>query len=177
MTLGYADLIFILILIVSILVSLYRGFIKESLTIISWCFATSMAYLSAESISPYITITQIKVMQTFIAFLMVLISLIFIGAILNHIIGKLVRRTPFSVPDRVLGLLLGVARGAVISVLLVAFAQLTPLPQAAWWQNSWLIPYLAPGAQWVTQSLTQQFSHDADQVETQALSKALSTPT
>jgi membrane protein required for colicin V production len=44
--------------------------------------------------------------------------------------------------DRVLGALFGVARGALVVLVLVLLAGLTPLPQQQWWRQALFAPPL-----------------------------------
>jgi uncharacterized membrane protein required for colicin V production len=51
--------------------------------------------------------------------------------------------------DRLAGLLFGIARGAIIIVILVMLAGLTPLPESPWWVESQLIPHFQALAVWL----------------------------
>ena len=48
-----------------------------------------------------------------------------------------------------LGMVFGVARGALLVCALVLLAGLTPFPQDPWWQDSVLVPYFEELALWL----------------------------
>ena len=51
----------------------------------------------------------------------------------------LVRKARLTGTDRAMGLVFGMARGAILVAMLVFLAALTPLPEDDWWQASSLI--------------------------------------
>jgi len=54
-----------------------------------------------------------------------------------------------TVGDRLLGLVFGFIRGAVLVCVLVILAGLTPLPQDTWWKQSRLLPPFQSLALWL----------------------------
>ena len=53
----------------------------------------------------------------------------------------MVEKTGLSGTDRMLGIIFGIGRGAVIVSVLVLLAGLTPVPQDPWWSQSTFIPH------------------------------------
>jgi len=51
--------------------------------------------------------------------------------------------------DRVLGIVFGIARGALVVGVLVLVAGLTPLPQDPWWEQSVLLGRFEAMALWL----------------------------
>ncbi|MCY1188613.1 Colicin V production protein [compost metagenome] len=70
------------------------------------------------------------------------------GALVNFLIGELVRVTGMDGTDRVLGMAFGAARGALLVVLLIGLLSLAPVQQDPWWQQSTLVPHFLMVADW-----------------------------
>ena len=62
-----------------------------------------------------------------------------LGAIFGQLLTTLIDKTGLTGTDRLLGILFGAARGAVLVAVLVYLAALTPMPEDPWWKESQLI--------------------------------------
>ena len=145
----WVDILIVCIFLISIVIGIIRGFISESISVASWIIAAWLAIVFTPSLSDLITFTKIESMRDFIAFLIIFTCIVFLGAILNYIVHKIVRKTPFSIPDRVLGVLFGVIRGGVVVTLLVLLGGLTPFTKDAWWQESYTLDKFQVIAIWL----------------------------
>lgn len=137
---NWADITIISIILLSAVLSLFRGFVREVLSLVAWvvAFWTAMAFWGrfAAVLEPYIAIEFARMV---LAFLGVLIGVLLVFGIINFIVGKLLASTGLSGPDRLLGALFGVLRGGAIVTVLVVLAGLTPLPgEPSWSQSSML---------------------------------------
>lgn len=157
-----ADLIIISLVGLSVVVSFIRGFVKEMISLISWVVAAYLAVVYCKKLGSYFTFTDVEAIRIFIAFLLIFVPTVFVGAIVNMIIGGFVRKTPFSFSDRVIGILFGVFRGALFLTLGVLLAGLTALPKEPWWQNSYLIPPLQSMAIWFRDILPPDIAKSFD---------------
>ena len=136
-----ADLVIVGILSVSVLVSLFRGFIKEVFSILVWVAAIFAAFQVAEpfarSLEPVIDLPSARMIVAFAAvFLLVLV----IGGLIGFLISKMVEKTGLSPTDRLFGALFGFARGLVIVVVAVMLLRVTPFAEDPWWDDSQLLP-------------------------------------
>ena len=133
----------------SVVVGLMRGFIREALSLVIWVAAIAIAYLAfrpvAELLADLIALPSARYAT---AFILVMIGVLVLGAVVSYLFGQLVEKTGFTGTDRFLGLIFGLARGAVVVGLLVMLAGLTPLPADPWWKESSLIPHFQ---RWVLQ--------------------------
>ncbi len=156
---NWADWIIIAIILVSALISLKRGFVKEALSLITWIAAFIIARLFTENLSsllaPYIETLSIRIV---VAFLLLFVATLFAGAVVNNLIGYLIKATGLSGTDRALGMVFGIARGGVFVVVLILLVGLTPAIQDQWYRESSLIPHFA-----VMESWTRQFAADASE--------------
>ncbi|MNM82628.1 Colicin V production protein [compost metagenome] len=137
------------IIVVSSLISLSRGFVKEALSLLTWIVAGAIAWMFGGALSqhlaPYIQLPSARVIA---ACAILFVATLLVGALVNFLIGELVRVTGMSGTDRVLGMVFGGARGVLLVVLLVGLLSLAPVQQDPWWQQSTLLPHFLMVADW-----------------------------
>lgn len=147
---AWVDLFIIVVVVLSALISLIRGFVKESISLVTWIAAGVIAlrYYTpmADLLEPFISSVTLR--QWVGGGILFLVTLI-VGAIVNFIVGQLVSKTGLSGTDKALGVVFGAARGVLIVIMLVLLASLTPMPEADWWKDSTLIEYFQQMAEWV----------------------------
>ena len=156
---SWLDLVIIGIILISALISLVRGFVKESISLASWILAGFIAfrYFSAlaELLLPYI---ESPTLRTGTAFAILFVCTLIIGAIINFMASQMVSKTGLSGTDRALGVVFGGARGVLIVTMLVLLAGLTPMPDESWWQESASIEYFVTIASWLKDILPQDIA-------------------
>ena len=76
------------------------------------------------------------------------VATLVVGAMINYLIGELIRVTGLSGTDRFLGMAFGAARGALLVVTAVGLLSLGPVQQDSWWQESRLVPQFLLVADW-----------------------------
>lgn len=146
---NWADWALVVIISLSSLMSLRRGFIKEALSLATWV----VAFVVARSFHPNAqTLLQDSISEPMIriivAFSMLFVGTLLLGGGINFIIGALIRVTGLSPLDRMLGIFFGMARGLILSVVLVAVLRLTPFSNSDWWLSSVMIDHLSVLEQW-----------------------------
>ena len=156
---SWVDLIIVVIVIISALISLVRGFVKESISLASWILAGFIAlrYFAplAELLEPYIESPTIR---TGSAFATLFVTSLIIGAIINFMASQAVAKTGLTGTDRSLGVVFGAARGLLIVTMLVLLAGLTPMPDEPWWADSAMIGFFSDMANWVKDILPQDIA-------------------
>ena len=147
---AWVDLFIIGVIVLSALISLIRGFVKESISLVTWIVAGMLAlryYLPmAELYEPFIASPTLR--QWVGGGSLFLVTLL-VGAIVNFIVSQLVSKTGLSGTDKALGVVFGAARGVLIIIMLVLLGSLTPMPQAEWWMDSAMIEYFQQLAEWL----------------------------
>lgn len=153
---SWVDLLIIAIIIISALISLVRGFVKESLSLASWIFAGFIAlrYFTplADLLEPYIESPTIR---TGSGFAILFVCSLIIGAIVNYMASQAVTKTGLTGTDKSLGVVFGAARGLLIVTMLVLLAGLTPMPSEPWWNDSAMIEFFSEMANWIKDILPQ----------------------
>jgi len=144
------DYVLIAIIAVSGMISLIRGFVKEALSLATWIAAIWLAILFHEEAAPYfVEHIANATLRNIAGFAAIFIIVILVGALVNMIISMLVASSGLSGTDRALGVVFGLARGIVMSAVVVMLAGMTEITQSQPWEASQLRPYLQPVADWL----------------------------
>jgi len=146
----WVDFLIIGIILISVLISIVRGFVKEVFSLASWILAFWVALLFyphlATLLADYVVTPSIR---SFVAFASLFVVTLILGALVNHLISTVVKKTGLSGTDRMLGIFFGIIRGVAIVTLLVLAAGATPMPQDDWWQNALLLEHFEKLAVWL----------------------------
>ena len=147
------DIAILVIISVSALISVIRGFVREALSLLSWVvsiwIASTYATLVAHMLSAYIAAPTLRFILGFAA---LFVATLFLGALINFLITHMIKKTGLS------GMLFGVVRGGVVVGILVMLAGLTTMPQAPWWQESMLIGHFETMVDWMRGELPPELT-------------------
>ncbi len=143
MSLIWPDYIIIVLIAISTVISIVRGFVRESMALAGWVLAiwVSLMYMHSMAIfiDPYLNLPPS--IQAMVAFAILFILTLILSALVGNMIGSLVDKTGLSGTDRAIGMLFGIARGILIVGVLVLLAGFTLVPQDPWWKESILISH------------------------------------
>lgn len=149
MSFNWVDALILGVLVISALISLSRGFIKEALSLVTWIVAGIIAWMFGGSLGhhfePYIDTPSVRVIA---ACAVLFLATLLIGALVNFLLAQLVRATGLTGTDRFLGMVFGAARGLLLVVVVVGLLSLAPVQQDIWWKQSTLIPHFLLIADW-----------------------------
>lgn len=139
------DYIFLAILLLSAVIGLVRGFLREICSLVAWILAVWLSWKLAPSLAPKLGgVLKDPVYGIWAARAIVFVAVLVVGAIVGAIVNYFVRLSIFSGLDRLLGFLLGLLRGFVVVGLVVILAQTLRLDDEAWWKKARLAPYFEP---------------------------------
>lgn len=149
------DWAIIALLVISTLMSLRRGFFKEALSLGTWIAAFVVARQFHSPMDQLLE-TQIadSLMRSIAAFAALFVGTLLIGAALGFFLGALIDATGLSSTDRVLGMVFGFARGALIVTVVIGLLNLTPLVNDSWYTTASLVPHFETVAQWALEQLS-----------------------
>jgi membrane protein required for colicin V production len=146
-----ADILIAVVIVISVVIGFVRGFVKEAISIASLLIAIWAAlYLGPRvgSISDgWISSSEL---QKWFGRILVFVVVLSVGGIVGWGVSKLVRLSILSGTDRVLGMLFGFCRGALLFGLLVLGGQFANFDNDDWWNKSILIPYGEFVAEWIS---------------------------
>jgi membrane protein required for colicin V production len=146
---NWADWAIIGIIVLSGVISLKRGFIKEAMSLLVWVLAFVVARMfSANMATLLVDYIDVVTVRYAAAFAILFAATLMVGALVNYLVGTLVRMTGLSGTDRLLGMIFGIARGALLVIVAVALIKHTPLTEAMWWAESALIPEFLMLEEW-----------------------------
>lgn len=133
------------------LLGLLRGFVREAIGVISWLSGLWLGWRYAHVLEPYLggSIGEPPV-STWAARALIVIAVLVIGWIMAGILTYMLRHSGLSIMvDRLLGLVTGFVRGAVVVAVFVLLGEFVQLTQASWWKGSRLMPYASEAAGWL----------------------------
>lgn len=139
---NWADWTIIAIVLTSCLISLWRGFVREALSLLSWVAATIVTL----AFHPRLAIVYGQWIETpsiamLLAFLSLFVGTLLVGALINKLLGTLISSVGLSGFDRLLGIAFGAVRGLlIVTAIVVMLPMLLPVRQDGWWLQSQLIP-------------------------------------
>lgn len=150
---NWADWTIIGILAVSSLIGLKRGFVKEALSLACWAAAFMVAMMFHQALAQLlvdsVSSPSVRKMLSFGA---LFAATLIVGAMVNYLIGELIRMTGLSGTDRLFGMVFGMARGViVVMAILLLLPPLVPVDQELWWQQSVVIPHFMTMEDWARQ--------------------------
>ena len=155
----WVDYAIIIVIALSTLISLTRGFVREAFSLAIWIAAFFVASWFYQDLAVYFTSFTDTTVRNGLAALILFVLTLIVGALVNFLLGKLVDGTGLTGTDRVLGLVFGAARGVlIVTLVLFAVDSFTALSTSDWWQQSQLIPHFAVFVQWFFEFLESNSS-------------------
>lgn len=131
-----------IIVLVSTIFGVMRGFLKEAVALIAWVLACILALTYSETVANLLASTiSHPVIRYITAFLLICLTTLIIVALLRMSMKNIIEKGQLSKADRVLGFLFGAVRGITIICMLVYLLQTTEMARQQKWQTSELIPY------------------------------------
>jgi membrane protein required for colicin V production len=136
------DYAVIAIIAVSAFIGLSRGFVREVLSLAIWGIAVLLALTFSDEIALALPKTvEGDSLRFIIAFVLAFVSALIVGAVVQWLLKQLIETTGLTGTDRLLGLLFGGLRGAVVCI--VAMIAIRPFAaEQGWWQTSRAVPVL-----------------------------------
>lgn len=162
-----ADWCIVAVVVLSSLISLGRGFVKEALSLVilggAVFFAVLLAPSQAHWFVPHIDLPSLRYLA---AFASVFVACLLAGSVLGLLAGVLVKLAGIGALDRLLGLVFGAARGVLLCLgLLLFISWLAPVRQDAWWQQSQLVAPIMQLEADVSQLIAQLLQQSQTMVE------------
>ena len=141
------DFVVLGVVVLSTLFGFARGFMRVVVSLAAWVVALVLAIQLATPLGAMLPEFGASPTARYVAaFVLIVIAVLLAGALLGWLLYRLVRAIGLGFLDRLLGGVVGVARGVLIAVIGVLVAGLTGLPQQVWWQNALFAPPLVAAA-------------------------------
>ena len=147
------------IVLISCIISVLRGFVREALSLASWVVSFILAWELHATFSGLLESAIENVnLRLIIAFFVLFVLSLVVFTLVIFFASKLIEKTGLTGPDRVIGVLFGAARGLLIVTVLVALAGYTQMPKSEVWQDSLLVVYFQPVAVWLIDFLPADYT-------------------
>ncbi|HEC11641.1 MAG TPA: CvpA family protein [Acidiferrobacteraceae bacterium] len=144
------DIVISVLVVVSALIGVFRGFVREVLSVMSWALAAFLAWTYKDVLGPqvlgFIDTPRVQILAA--AALIFVVALV-LATIISYLIHKLVDAAGLGALDRVLGLGFGVLRGGLIVAALAYVASTMALTKEALWKESTLAAQFQPMGQFL----------------------------
>lgn len=141
MLLNQVDIAILIITVLSSLFGLWRGLIKEVLSLLSWVAALLVARVYSEYLSELMSgMIESEGIRYVTAFALLFLAVMMVGTLINFLLSKVLGVSGLKFADRLLGGMFGIARGLII-VLLIMFISSVFVSETELWQESKLVPY------------------------------------
>lgn len=132
----------------SALFGLMRGLIGVLASLAAWIVAGWAAFQFGAQVALMLASDgEPGAGQLFAGYALAFIVVMVVVGVIGWMLRKLVHSVGLSGVDRMLGFVLGVARGLVVACGLLLLLGLTELPREPSWQASRVVPLLVPGAE------------------------------
>jgi membrane protein required for colicin V production len=156
---NWIDYAIVVVILLSAVISLIRGFVKEAISLAIWFGAFFIASQFYADLATYLTKLDDLMIRNGVAIAILFVSTLVIGGLVNYLISQLVQFTGLTGTDRALGLVFGVLRGTlIVSALLFFLDTFTPMSSSTWWGTSVLIPEFSLIIEWFFEYLQNNSS-------------------
>ncbi len=166
----YTDVAILSVLLISGLIALVRGFVKELLHILCWIAAAVITVKGFEYVQPFIAgwVQPEILADVGTAGGLFVISLVIL-VVLTAVVARKVRESKVGGFDRALGFAFGLARGALLLALsylvVIQFLPQEEEDQPDWFRASMAMPLVAESARILTSIAPEVFSKTQDAIK------------
>ena len=145
------DWAIIAVLGLSILLSLWRGFVREAVSLAGWIAAFVVANMFVGEMATFLQQWIVNVTGRYVAaYALLFAGMLMVAGIVGKLSAQVVKVTGLTLLDRFLGTVFGFARGIIIVLVVVyVLRQLAPPQNLLWLDESQLMPHVDMLGQWV----------------------------
>lgn len=145
------DWAIIVVLGLSILLSLWRGFVREAVSLAGWIAAFVIANMFVGEMATFLQQWIANVTGRYVAaYALLFAGMLMVAGIAGKLSAQVVKVTGLTLLDRLLGTVFGFVRGIIIVLVVVyVLRQLAPPQNLLWLDESQLMPHVDVLLQWV----------------------------
>lgn len=173
------DYMFIAILTICGLAGLLRGGMREIVSVLSWIAGIVVALTFSQSVAGLFSgsasfvhmtqstsqtigadaSTQASLFAVSVSFIILFAATVLIGSLIGRVLTGALNVGGLSTINSLVGLGMGLGKGWLFSVVVMFFAQLTPVAASDNWQQSKMVDAFRPGVDMLTTFVGPQFEN------------------
>ena len=139
---NWTDYVIILLLAFSCVAGLYRGLLREVVSLVTWLLAVLLAWHLAYLVEPHLGGALANpAVRPWAARVVIFVIVMLVGAAVGALLTHFVRLALLGSVDRMLGFLFGFLRGLIVLGLLAMVCHAVRLNDERWYRDSTLVPY------------------------------------
>lgn len=136
------DWIIVVTVGVSMLLGLFRGLIREVMSVIGWVLGVVLAIRYAVPLGDLLPFDpEMSTASTALAAVVIVLAVVIAAGIVGWLLRKLMKAVEMSASDRMLGSVFGLGRALLMLFFVVLFAGQTAAAQQPLWRSSLFLPY------------------------------------
>ena len=157
------DLLLLVVIGGSTLLGLLRGFVGTLVSLAAWLLAGWASFRFGEHAAFWLSDDGIPSSSELLGgYASVFVTVVVAITLAGMLVKTLVKSVGLSGLDRLLGLALGAARGALVACMGLLLMAFSSLPQEPAWAGSRAVVVLLPGAQWMARWLPDWAAQELD---------------
>ncbi len=144
------DYLIIAIIVLSMLIGIWRGFVREALSLLIWLAAFWLSYVWAGTFEVYFSswISE-RSLRLITAFVLMFLAVHIAGFVITRLLVSLLASIGLGGVDRLAGGGFGIIRGVVLMMAVVLVIGMTPIAEKPLWRHSYMVGLFAEGLVWV----------------------------
>jgi membrane protein required for colicin V production len=136
------DYIILAIILISAVMGLVRGLLREAIAVITWFLAIVLAWSFADNLEPLLGGVLVgSPLRIWAARVIIFVFVLLLGGAIATVLGHYIRVSMFAGMDKFLGFVFGLVRGIVIVGAFTIAIQALRMDEDPRWARSKLLPY------------------------------------
>jgi membrane protein required for colicin V production len=132
------DYAFLAIMVISVGLGWWRGFVYELISFLGWVAAYFVARLFVGEVTDYVPdVVTSGATRTAVAYAALFMITLIACGMLAWLLSKLVKFAGMGLVDGFMGSLFGLLRGMLLVIIIVLLAGFTNLPKKPFWREAW----------------------------------------
>lgn len=126
-------------LLVSGLLGVWRGVVREVMSVLAWVIGVVLAGRFAADLALWLPLSG-DMLPHAVAWVLLLLGVLIAAGLLARVLKQLLSVAGLGLADRLLGGMFGLVRGTMVLMLLVLVIGLTPFRKYPFWTSSQVVP-------------------------------------
>jgi membrane protein required for colicin V production len=143
------DIVFAVLILLSVLWGLWRGLTRELVSMIAWIAIAVLAYRYAAAVGVLLPFEAPPVVRVAAGVGIIVVLCVIVSALVGRLLRSAVAASPLAGADRVLGGVFGALRGSLVVLLITWVVVEGGFSETRVWRNSASGPYLEHVWHWM----------------------------